>query len=178
MPSNIHTTQIRRCSQGQHSKTKPIEIITSYRAPTSLLHSLKELRAWLFWWIMGARRPSHVTGLQPPVVWVGSDGVQAIGTTRDLGEGRPLSRHSMLRGVARRWSLLAKYGCAPPWKVVLSSGASYSSTGGARGSAAVGCCCARGTSSSFSCRPADEHCTGVLAETERVAYCLLKTERD
>ena len=63
-------------------------------------------------------RSSHVTGLQPPVAWVGSDGVQAIGTTRDLGEGRPLSLHSMLRGVARGWPLLAKYGCAPPWKAL------------------------------------------------------------
>ena len=28
-----------------------------------------------------------------------------------------MSLHSMLRGVARGWPLLAKYGCAPPWKV-------------------------------------------------------------
>ena len=110
-------------------------------------------------------------GLQPRSMG-GSDGVQAIGTTRDLGEGRPLSLHSMLRGVARGWPLLAKYGCAPPWKVFLSSGASYSSTGGVRGSAAVGCCCARGTSSSFSCRPADVHCTGVLQKQRgsRIVY--------
>ena len=84
------------------------------------------------------------------------------------------------RGVARVWPFAGRTWAraAMNSRLYMSSGASYSSTGGARGSAAVGCCCARGTSSSFSCRPADEHCTGVLSETERVAYCLLKTEKD